>query len=108
VPPPLPERIERPPGKCHFCQEVLHYASVGAQPTIIANYLKISRRKILLNCQRELRAGRAKYHLALRGYQVDVAKKGSVNILIHLGKTELGQVPKEIEERPLPEPRYRP
>lgn len=66
------------------------YAEIAAQCGFSEQHLR-ELRKLYPGIQEAIDLGRSEMHKSLRKKQYDVAMDGSVPMLIHLGKSELGQ-----------------
>jgi hypothetical protein len=83
VPQPEPVPIDEP--------KVKEWAMLGATDRDIAHRLGISQRHLRRQCRQLLRTARAMRRMRLRTLQWKEAEAGSVQMLILLGKDELGQ-----------------
>jgi hypothetical protein len=74
---------------------VVELVQNGSPPSEIADYLGVSESVIRDRFAKEIARSRAIRRIHLRGLQWKAAAKGSVNMLILLGKDELGQGARE-------------
>lgn len=94
---PEEPRMGRPPIKEYDLKQIESLASVGCTQNEIAALCGYSQgnfhdlKKNHPDIQEALDRGRSNLHKSLRRKQVDLALDGNVPMLIHLGKTQLGQ-----------------
>ena len=70
---------------------VLRLAAIGCTTAEIACHVGCSERTLYRRFDRVIRAGKLWRHASLRRRQTEVAIAGNAQMLIHLGKCELGQ-----------------
>ena len=79
-------------------------AEIGCSDEEIAGVIGVGKRTFVRMKQRDenivlaLDRGKANLNVKLRRFQIEMARSGSVPMLIHLGKTVLGQGQPKVEE----------
>jgi len=99
---PIPSKKSRPKLDC---AQVAKQAVNGATPQEIADFLGFPLRRVLCKCGKEFAKGVAQRHVKLRVLQDKLAIEGNPQVLMHLGKAELGQSGNGTPQATIPEPR---
>jgi len=100
----LPTSSRQPKPKLD-CAEVARLAADGATLQEIATILGRTVQHILWRCHRQFNCACSQRHVRLRKLQGREAIQGNTQVLIHLGKAELGQGKNPGEQSAIPEPR---